>query len=95
MTGAGVGVGLDNTAATVAAAAARVADAAIPDVPTVSPAGIAASTAAPRGLTSGGRVYLVLEDGRELAAYVDDRADGRVGAGLNRVRRTHTAGRKQ
>lgn len=95
MTGAGVGVGLDNTAATVAAAAARVADAAVPEVPTVSPAGYAASASTPRGLTPGGRVYLVLEDGRELAAYVDERADGRVGAGLNRVRRARTAGRKQ
>lgn len=94
MTGAGVGVGLDNTAATVAAAAARVADAAVPEVPTVSPAGIAATASTPRGLTPGGRVYLVLEDGRELAAYVDERADGRVGAGLNRVRRTAKAGRK-
>ncbi|MDX3294604.1 replication protein [Streptomyces scabiei] len=95
MTGAGVGVGLDNTAANVAAAAARVADAAVPAVPTVSPAGIAATASTPRGLTAGGRVYLVLEDGRELAAYVDDRADGRVGAGLNRVRRAASAGRKQ
>ncbi|KND30079.1 replication protein [Streptomyces stelliscabiei] len=94
MTGAGVGVGLDNTAATVAAAAARVADAAVPGVPAVSPAGIASSASTPRGLTSGGRVYLVLEDGRELAAYVDDRADDRVGAGLNRVRRAASAGRK-
>lgn len=95
MTGAGVGVGLDNTAASVAAAAARVADAAVPGVPPVSPAGIASSASTPQGLTSGGRVYLVLEDGRELAAYVDDRADGRVGAGLNRVRRAASAGRKQ
>lgn len=92
MTGAGVGVGLDNTAATVAAAAARVADAAVPAVPTVSPASITAST--PQGLTPGTRLRLVV-DGREFSAYVDDRADGRVDAGLTRVRRSVSAGRKQ
>jgi hypothetical protein len=89
MAGAGVGVGLDNTASTVAAAASRVADAA---VPTVSPASNAAST--PRGLTPGTRLRLVV-DGREFSAYVDDRADGRVDAGLTRVRRTASAGRKK
>ncbi|MBP5922186.1 replication protein [Streptomyces sp. LBUM 1483] len=93
MTGAGVGVGLDNTATTVAAAAARVADAAVPGVPTVSPAGIAASASTPQGLTAGGRLFLVLEDGREIAAYVDERADRRVSAGMGRVRRAHEAHR--
>jgi phage-related minor tail protein len=93
MTGAGVGVGLDNTAATVAAAAARVADAAVPNLPAVSPAGIAAAASAPQGLGRDGRVWLVLEDGRQLAAYVDERADGRVGAGFDRVRRARSARR--
>ncbi|MDX2528061.1 phage tail tape measure protein [Streptomyces europaeiscabiei] len=92
MTAAGVGVGLDNTASTVAAAAARVADAAVPAVRTVSPASIAASTA--QGLAPGTRLRLVV-DGREFSAYVDDRADGRVDAGLTRVRRAASAGRKQ
>ncbi|MEH0431288.1 phage tail tape measure protein [Streptomyces stelliscabiei] len=93
MTGAGVGVGLDNTAANVAAAAARVADAAVPGVPTVSPVGIAARASSPQGLTAGGRLFLVLEDGREIAAYVDERADRRVSAGMGRVRRAHEAHR--
>ncbi|MDX3199961.1 replication protein [Streptomyces scabiei] len=93
MTGAGVGVGLDNTAATVAAAAARVADAAVPSIPTVSSAGIASSASAPQGLMAGGRLFLVLEDGREIAAYVDERADRRVSAGMGRVRRAHEAHR--
>ncbi|MDX3027471.1 phage tail tape measure protein [Streptomyces scabiei] len=91
MAGAGVGVGLDKTAATVAAAAGRVADAA---VPAVSPAAVATSASAPQGLTPGTRLRLVV-DGREFSAYVDDRADGRVDAGLTRVRRTASAGRKQ
>jgi hypothetical protein len=88
MTGAGVGVGLDNTASDVAAAAARVADAAVPEVPAVSPASYTTAAAGAGGtLSAGSRLWLVLEDGRELAAYVDDRADGRVTAGLRQVRR--------
>jgi hypothetical protein len=94
MTGAGVGVGLDNTAASVAAAAARVADAAVPEVPAVSPASYTAAAAAAGGrLASGTRLRLVLEDGRELGAYVDERADGRVDAGLTAVRRKVKAGK--
>ncbi|CUW29705.1 phage tail tape measure protein [Streptomyces reticuli] len=95
MTGAGVGVGLDNTASTVAAAAARVADAAVPDVPAVSPASYTTTAAAQGGaLAPGRRLYLVLEDGRQLAAYVDERADGRVAAGMRQVRRKVRAGSK-
>ncbi|MCC9154911.1 replication protein [Streptomyces parvulus] len=94
MTGAGVGVGLDRTATDVAAAAARVADAAVPEVPAVSPASYEASTGQGSGLTAGRRVYLVLEDGRELGAYVDDRADARVGAGFTAVRRRISSGSK-
>jgi SLT domain-containing protein len=94
MTGAGVGAGLDNTAASVAAAAARVADAAVPEVPAVSPASYTAAAAATGGrLASGTRLRLVLEDGRELGAYVDERADGRVDAGLTAVRRKVKAGK--
>ncbi|MFF7259464.1 phage tail tape measure protein [Streptomyces sp. NPDC008159] len=92
MTGAGIGVGLDNTAATVAAAAARVADAAVPAVPTVSPASLQAASRQ-GALPAGGRLYLVLEDGREIAAYVDERADRRVSAGMSRVRRAQEAHR--
>lgn len=95
MTGAGVGVGLDNSAATVAAAAARVADAAVPGVPAVSPASYTTAATAQGGtLASGNRLWLVLEDGRELAAYVDDRADGRMAAGFRQVRRKTRAGTK-
>ncbi|MBD9703368.1 replication protein [Streptomyces sp. ID01-12c] len=93
MTAAGVGVGLDKTAATVAAAAARVADAAVPDVPTVSPAGIARAASTPQGLAPGTRLRLVVGE-HEFDAYVDDRANARVDAGLTRVRRTAAAGRK-
>jgi phage-related minor tail protein len=93
MTGAGVGVGLDKTAATVAAAAARVADAAVPDVPAVSPAGIARAASTPQGLAPGTRLRLVVGE-HEFDAYVDDRANARVDAGLTRVRRTAAAGRK-
>ncbi|WP_051853085.1 phage tail tape measure protein [Streptomyces aureocirculatus] len=94
MTGAGVGVGLDNTAAAVAASAARLADAATPAMPTVSPASLATTRGQAGVLGAGGRLWLVLEDGRELAAYVDDRADGRVGAGFARARRAQHAGSK-
>ncbi|MDX3634342.1 phage tail tape measure protein [Streptomyces europaeiscabiei] len=93
MTGAGVGVGLDKTAATVAAAAARVASAAVPDVPAVSPAGIARTASTPQGLAPGTRLRLVVGE-HEFDAYVDDRANARVDAGLTRVRRTAAAGRK-
>jgi L-cysteine desulfidase len=84
MTGAGVGVGLDNTASTVAAAAARVADAA---VPAMEPA---ASTG--QGLaTSGGalprKIRLVVRD-REFDAYLEDVADGRVDVAMTALRRT-------
>lgn len=92
MTGAGVGLGLDSTAADVAAAAARVADAAVPAIPTVSPASVSASSV--QGLAAGTRLRLVVEDGTEFNAYIDGRADGRVDAGFTRVRRTARAGRK-
>ncbi|MDX2694946.1 phage tail tape measure protein [Streptomyces ipomoeae] len=92
MTGLGLQVGLDNTASRVAAAAARVADAAVPETPTVSPVSVAAST--PQGLAPGTRLRLVV-DGREFNAYVDDRADDRVNAGFTRVRRAASSGRKQ
>ncbi|MEU1496049.1 phage tail tape measure protein [Streptomyces sp. NPDC005732] len=95
-TALGVVVGLDNTRAQVAAAAARVADSAVPAVPTVSSASYAATAAAQGGaLGKGGRVWLVLEDGRELAAYVDDRADGRVSSGLASVRQKVRSGSKR
>lgn len=89
MTGTGVGLGLDDTAAQVAAAAARVSDAAVPDTPTVSPAGIsaAAPTAQGAGLAAGTPLRLVLRDGTEFEAYIDNRADARVNAGFTRVRR--------
>jgi SLT domain-containing protein len=94
MTGAGVGIGLDNTAASVTAAAARVADAAVPEVPSVSPASYTASTAQGTSRAAGSRLWLVLEDGRELAAYVDERAEGRVADGMDAVRRRLSAGTK-
>ncbi|QCX81044.1 Phage-related minor tail protein [Streptomyces sp. YIM 121038] len=94
MTGAGVGVGLDSTASAVAASAARLADAAVPEIPAVSPAGIARAASTPTGLAAGTRLRLVVEDGREFAAYVDDRADSRVSAGFARARRAQHAGSK-
>jgi SLT domain-containing protein len=95
MTGAGVGVGLDNMAASVAASAARVADAAVPEVPAVSPASYTSAAAAAGGrLASGTRLRLVLEDGRELGAYVEEKADARVDAGLTAVRRKVRSGTK-
>jgi hypothetical protein len=48
----------------------------------------------PQGLTPGARLRLVVGE-REFDAYVDDRAEGRVQAGLTRVRRSASAGRKQ
>jgi SLT domain-containing protein len=94
MTGAGVGVGLDNMAASVAASAARVADAAVPEVPAVSPASYTAAGVAGGALASGTRLRLVLEDGRELGAYVEEKADARVDAGLTAVRRKVRSGTK-
>ncbi|OQQ16141.1 hypothetical protein B0675_02335 [Streptomyces sp. M41(2017)] len=85
-TARGVVVGLDNTAAEVAAAAARTADAMVPAVPSVSPASYSAASSSPQGLTPGTPIRLVVEDGRELRAYVDDRADTRVNAGFRRFR---------
>ncbi|MFE9935844.1 peptidoglycan DD-metalloendopeptidase family protein [Streptomyces hirsutus] len=90
MTGAGVGVGLDDTASTVAAAAARVADAATPEMPTVSPATVAARQAASAGsaFAAGQPVTLVVQDGPTLHAYVADVADTRVDDALTTVRRS-------
>jgi len=93
-TGQGVAVGLDSTASTVAAAAARIADAAVPEVPSVSPASFRAVAGQGSGLNAGTRLRLVLEDGRELGAYVDERADGRVEAGFTAVRRKVRSGTK-
>ncbi|MGW4300432.1 phage tail tape measure protein [Streptomyces sp. NPDC004646] len=87
MTGAGVGVGLDNTRAQVEASAARLADAAVPAVPSVSPASYSAAASSAQGLPVGTPVRLVVEDGREFRAYIDHRADGRVDAGFSRLRR--------
>ncbi|MFI5685909.1 phage tail tape measure protein [Streptomyces sp. NPDC051636] len=94
-TGKGFALGLDDTASTVAAAAARVADAAVPEPPAVSPASYTTAAAGQGGtLASGSRLWLVLEDGRQLAAYVDERADGRVAAGMRQVRRKVRTGTK-
>ncbi|MFE7899168.1 phage tail tape measure protein [Streptomyces sp. NPDC057424] len=84
MTGAGVGVGLDNTASTVAAAAARVADAAVPAVEPAASAG--------QGLTASGgalprKIRLVVRD-REFDAYLEEVADGRVDVAMTTLRRT-------
>lgn len=46
-----------------------------------------------RGVGPGDRLMLVVE-GREFPAYVDERADGRVTAGMRDLRNTVTSGRK-
>jgi hypothetical protein len=87
-TARGVVVGLDKTASEVAAAAARTADAMVPDVPTVSPVSYSAAASSAQGLPAGTALRLVVEDGREFRAYIDGRADGRVDAGFKQLRQT-------
>jgi SLT domain-containing protein len=87
-TARGVVVGLDKTASEVAAAAARTADAMVPDVPAVSPASYSAAASSAQGLPAGTALRLVVEDGREFRAYIDGRADGRVDAGFKQLRQT-------
>lgn len=84
MTGAGVGIGLDNTASTVAAAAARVADAA---VPAVEPAASAGQGLATPGGALPRKVRFVVRD-REFDAYLEEVADGRVDVAMTALRRT-------
>ncbi|MFC9429247.1 phage tail tape measure protein [Streptomyces sp. NPDC056987] len=91
--GAGVVVGMDSTAADIAAAAVRMADAAVP-------AGlIEPSMAAPSGMTAAGslqggqRVRLVVQ-GREFEAYVEEIADDRAGVALTSARRRFTSSKK-
>ncbi|WP_330339419.1 phage tail tape measure protein [Streptomyces sp. NBC_00557] len=94
-TALGVVAGMDDTTAKVTAAAARLADAAVPEAPSVSPASYTTTAQAHGGaLASGQRLYLVLEDGTAFPAYVDQRADGRVAAGMRQVRRKVRAGTK-
>ncbi|MFT2014587.1 phage tail tape measure protein [Streptomyces sp. 796.1] len=88
-TGAGVGLGLASTATQVAAAAAQVADAAVPPVAPVGPVPVAAQAAG--GFAAGQRLRLVV-GGREFDAYVEDLADTRVAAGFTQVRRRAAAG---
>lgn len=88
-TGQGVAVGLDSTASRVAAAASRVADAAVPAPAPASVGGSAAATSS--GIASGTRLRLVVGN-REFDAYVEDIADGRVAAGFTRARRRVGAG---
>ncbi|MFJ3507794.1 phage tail tape measure protein [Streptomyces luteogriseus] len=84
MTGAGVGIGLDNTASTVAAAAARVADAA---VPAMEPAAAAGQGLAAAGGVLPRKVRFVVRD-REFDAYLEEVADGRVDVAMTALRRT-------
>lgn len=84
-TAQGVAVGLDSTASRVAAAAARVADAAVPTPAPAAVGGTAAAAAAP-GLAAGTRLRLVVRD-REFDAYLEEVADERVNAGFIRARR--------
>lgn len=86
--GAGLIAGMAAVGPSVQSAAAQMGDAAIPAgvVPVTS--GAAAKTA-PSGL-DGRPLYLVVEDGTVLRAYVDDRVD----AGLGDVRRSKRSGKK-
>lgn len=84
MTGAGVRVGLDSTAAEVAASAARVSEAATPALPA-----IASSASAAARLQSGQRIRLVVRD-REFDAFLEEVADDRVAVGLTEARRSFT-----
>lgn len=84
----GVVVGMDRTASRVAAAAARVADAAVP-TPPMAVAAAAGAAAGRAGLQPGTRLRLVV-GGREFDAYLDDRID----ENLDEVRRGRRAGSK-
>jgi SLT domain-containing protein len=90
--GAGLAIGVDDTTSAVAAAAARMADAA---APAPAPAQLPASTArsAASGLASRTPVRLVVGD-REFTAYLEEVADGRVDSALIKVRRRAGAGHK-
>ncbi|NUS25940.1 MAG: transglycosylase SLT domain-containing protein [Streptomyces sp.] len=80
-TGQGFAVGLDSTSSQVAAAAARVSQAATPAAPR------AAGRAGAAGAVLPEKVRLVVRD-HEFDAYLDTRADGRVDAGFARLRQT-------
>jgi hypothetical protein len=88
-TGQGFAIGLDSTASQVAAAAARVSEAAVPSVPPAP-----ANASAAQGFGGRTPVLLVLEDGAQFPAYIDGRADDRVDKKFATVRQTAKAGRK-
>jgi phage-related minor tail protein len=85
MTGQGMRVGLDSTAAEVAASAARVSEAATPHLPNVS--GTAAAGAG--ALRPGQKLRLSIRD-REFDAFLEELADDRVAVGLTEARRSFT-----
>ncbi|MGW1134429.1 phage tail tape measure protein [Streptomyces griseoluteus] len=85
-TGQGYALGLDSTASQVAAAAARVSEAAVPNVP-ASP-GASAGLGGRSALIPGQTVVLQLEDGPLVRGYVRGLADESVAAGLTAVRRS-------
>ncbi|MEV7867487.1 phage tail tape measure protein [Streptomyces sp. NPDC088124] len=91
--GAGLVVGMDSTAAAVAAAAVRMADAAVPagriEPAMAAPSGMTAAA----GLQGGQRVRLVVQ-GREFEAYVEELADERTAVALTAARRRYTSSRK-
>lgn len=90
--GAGVVIGMDSTASDVAAAAVRMADAAVPTA-LPAPSMAASASTSTGGVTAGQRVRLVVE-GREFEAYVEELADGRADAKLTAIRRRYTSGTK-
>jgi hypothetical protein len=89
-TGQGFAVGLDSTASQVAAAAARVSEAAMPAVPA---GGGAMAAGVAGGLRAGQRIRLAIRD-REFDAFLEEVADERVSVGMTQVRRAVQAGRK-
>jgi hypothetical protein len=88
--GTGLALGLDSTAARVAASAAGLADAATPDLPQAG-AGRGSTVAA--GLGTGTALRLRVGE-QEFTAYLEAVADRRVDAGFSRARRAQGAGRK-
>lgn len=86
--GAGLVAGMVASGPSIESAAARLGAAAVPAG--VVPVTSGSSTARSSGPLAEGPVYLVVEDGVVLRAYVDDRVDG----ALDDVRRSKRSGKK-
>jgi hypothetical protein len=87
--GQGLVVGITGQQGAVAGAMASLAS--VPTAPSLIAGTATVAAAGTSGLASGTRVYIVLEDGTELAAYVDTRVDRSTSTLATAAR----AGRKQ